>query len=96
MDFSKSEHLILSPSSDRHSDHKPVVSPLSTFSVLICEMGELDLIVTKTLSFLIIYNQSLNPEKAMAPHSSTLAWEIPWTEEPGRLQSMGSLRVRYD
>ena len=30
-------------------------------------------------------------EKAMAPHSSTLAWEIPWMEEPGRLQSMGSL-----
>ena len=29
-------------------------------------------------------------EKAMAPHSSTLAWQIPWTEEPGRLQSMGS------
>ena len=28
-------------------------------------------------------------EKAMAPHSSTLAWKIPWTEEPGRLQSMG-------
>ena len=33
------------------------------------------------------------PEKAMAPHSSTLVWKIPWTEEPGRLQSMGSLRV---
>ena len=32
-------------------------------------------------------------EKAMAPHSSTLAWKIPWTEEPGGLQSMGSLRV---
>ena len=32
-------------------------------------------------------------EKAMATHSSTLAWKIPWTEEPGRLQSMGSLRV---
>ena len=31
-------------------------------------------------------------EKAMAPHSSTLAWKIPWMEEPGRLQSMGSLR----
>src|SRR5574337_812534 len=30
-------------------------------------------------------------EKAMAPHSSTLAWKIPWTEEPGRLQFMGSL-----
>ena len=34
-------------------------------------------------------------EKAMAPLSSTLAWKIPWTEEPGRLQSMGSLRVRH-
>ena len=32
----------------------------------------------------------------MAPHSSTLAWKIPWMEEPGRLQSMGSLRVRHD
>ena len=35
-------------------------------------------------------------EKAMAPHSSTLAWRIPWTEEPGRLQPMGSLRVGHD
>ena len=35
-------------------------------------------------------------EKAMAPHSSTLAWKIPWMEEPGGLQSMGSLRVRQD
>ena len=34
-------------------------------------------------------------EKAMAPHSSTLAWQIPWMEEPGRLQSMGSLRVGH-
>ena len=32
----------------------------------------------------------------MAPHSSTLAWKIPWTEEPGRLQSMGSRRVGHD
>ena len=32
----------------------------------------------------------------MAPHSSTLAWKIPWTEEPGGLQSMGSLRVRHN
>ena len=36
------------------------------------------------------------PEKAMAPNSSTLAWKIPWTEEPGRLQSMGLLRVGHD
>ena len=35
-------------------------------------------------------------EKAMATHSSTLAWKIPWTEKPGRLQSMGSLRVGHD
>ena len=35
-------------------------------------------------------------EKAMAPHSGTLAWKIPWMGEPGRLQSMGSLRVGHD
>ena len=35
-------------------------------------------------------------EKEMATHSSTLAWKIPWTEEPGRLQSMGSQRVRHE
>ena len=43
-----------------------------------------------------IQTTSQNPEKAMAPHSSTLAWKIPWMEEPSRLQSMGSLRVGYD
>ena len=41
------------------------------------------------------YHPTLQSEKAMAPHSSTLAWKIPWMEEPGRLQSMGSLRVRH-
>ena len=35
-------------------------------------------------------------ERAMAPHSSTLAWKIPWTEEPVRLQSTGSLRVGHN
>ena len=35
-------------------------------------------------------------EKEMAVHSSTLSWNIPWTEEPGRLQSMGLQRVRHD
>ena len=35
-------------------------------------------------------------EKGMATHSSTLAWGIPWTEEPGGLQSTGSLRIRHD
>ena len=49
----------------------------------------------RDLSFLY---STLTPcsEKAMAPHSNTLAWKIPWTEEPGRLRSMGSLRVGYD
>ena len=40
-----------------------------------------------------VHNKS---EKVMAPHSSTLAWKIPWTEEPGRLQSLGSRRVRHN
>jgi len=38
----------------------------------------------------------MKSEKAMAPHSSTLAWKIPWAQEPGRLKSMGLLRVRHD
>ena len=44
----------------------------------------------------IIYVYRDISEKAMAPHSSTLAWKLPWTEEPGGLQSMGSLRVGQD
>ena len=47
-----------------------------------------------------IYVRSLDQEdpleKEMATHSSILAWEIPWTEEPSRLQSMASQRVRHD
>ena len=47
-----------------------------------------------------IWVQSLGQEdlleKEMAPHSSILAWKIPWSEEPGRLQSMGSQRVGHD
>ena len=39
---------------------------------------------------------SINPEKAMAPHSSTLAWRSPWTEEPGGLQSTGLQGVGHD
>ena len=37
-----------------------------------------------------------SPGKEMAIHSSTVVWKIPWTEEPGRLQSMGSQKVRHD
>ena len=49
--------------------------------------------------FYCVSNTSISLTKKsyeMAPHSSTLAWKIPWTEEPGRLQSMGSLRVGHD
>ena len=47
--------------------------------------------------YLVIWRSpAIHPEKAMAPYSSTLAWKIPWTEEPGGLQSMGLLGVRYD
>ena len=44
----------------------------------------------------LISHASKVMEKAMATHSSTLAWQIPWTEEPGRLQTMGSLGVGHD
>ena len=42
------------------------------------------------------YSRYLVSEKAMAPHSSTLAWKIPWMEEPGGPQSMQSLKVGHD
>ena len=47
---------------------------------------------------LVSYKTIIMPlwEKAMVTHSSSLAWRIPWTEEPGGRQSMGSRRVRYD
>ena len=45
---------------------------------------------------LMLFKGQLYLKTAMAPHSSTLAWKIPWTEEPGRLLSMGSLRVRHN
>ena len=44
----------------------------------------------------IVISNNRKSEKAMATHSSTLAWKLPWTEEPGGLQSMGSLRVGHD
>ena len=52
--------------------------------------------VCKVMSLLLNMLSRLVMEKAMAPHSSTLAWKIPWMEEPGRLQSMRLLRVGHD
>ena len=52
-------------------------------------------IVSVICYFNLLFLYTLS-EKAMATHSSTLAWKIPWTEEPGGLQSMGSRRVGHD
>ena len=51
------------------------------------------ILIGKDFNNKILANQT---EKAMAPHSSTLAWKIPWMEEPGGLRSMGSLGVGHD
>ena len=62
-------------------------------------LGILLLIVqisTHSFFFFFLMTPSFNLEKAMATHPSTLAWKIPWMEEPGRLQSMGSQRVVHD
>ena len=57
-------------------------------------------VVKNLLAIQKMWVRSLNKEdtleEEMAAHSSVLAWKIPWTEEPGRLQSMGSQRVRQD
>ena len=62
---------------------------------LVCKLF-LKVTASRYLINLFYGNCSEVPEKAMAPHSSAHAWKIPWTKEPGRLQSMGSLRVRHD
>ena len=55
-----------------------------------------DLFPTGTPDSCYLGLPALFMEKAMAPHSSTLAWQIPWTEEPGRVQSMRPLGVGHD
>ena len=49
---------------------------------------------TRNMSLILGWEDSL--EEGVATHSSILAWRMPWTEEPGRLQSMGSQRARHD
>ena len=66
-----------------------IMNSLSKFRLKLKKVGK------TTRPFRYDLNQ-IPSEKAMASHSSTLAWKIPWTEEPGRLQSMGSLRVGHD
>ena len=59
-------------------------------------MTSLDVVNGILLSHKKEGNDAICSNVAMAPHSSTLAWKIPWTEEPGRLQSMVSLKVGHD
>ena len=70
---------------------KPLTS-LSIFTVYRQNLIKIYLNYFTDIYIVLVFKQ----EKAMAPHSSTLAWKIPWTEEPGRLQSMGLLRVGHD
>ena len=75
--------------------HKELGSPFQFESLLWGISSGLPLashLAVPGISYIPVSSQ----EKAMAPHSSTLAWKIPWTEESGVLQSMGSLRVGHD
>ena len=67
----------------------------SLFIILFVTVRYLVVIMYNWFTYLVNSRVHLR-EKAMAPHSCTLAWKIPWVEEPVRLQSMGSLRVGHD
>ena len=63
---------------------------------LTCRLGALSLTLVVGCLWMFFGQSHWLVEKALAPHSSTLAWKIPWMEEPGKLQSMGLLGVRHD
>ena len=67
-----------------------------TFESVLMRWMKLEPIIQSEVSQKEKHQYSILSEKAMATHSSTLAWKISWAEEPGRLQSMGSQRVRYN
>ena len=84
-----------------------VIRPICKDSLSLClelmESGHrtqgvwsLETVVYYAIIFQFYLRPQSNAEKAMAPHSCTLAWRIPWMEEPVGLQSMGSLRVGHD
>ena len=74
---------------ERSSSHVLTVIPILCFNVPLNVSSKFPL-PSNYDSFMI------EMEKAVATHSSTLVWKIPWMEEPGRLQSMGSIRVGHD
>ena len=76
-------------------------TPFSLFVIinepaLKCYHHPKSIVYTRIHSWCCLYILTVFGKWVMASHSSTLAWKIPWTEEPGRLQSMGSQRVRHD
>ena len=74
-----------------------ICSALSIMALCLCwYLFQAPRVAVFKLGFLYFWVPRHRKEKAMAPHSSTLAWKIPWTEEPGRLQSMGSRRGRHN
>ena len=77
-----------------YSQQKGPTLPISCFQISSLQKGNNKSLLFKPPSL----KHFLGPpqEKGMAPHSSTLAWKIPWAEEPGRLQSLGSLRVGHN
>ena len=74
---------------------KPTFS-LSSFTFIKRLFSSSSLSVIRVVSFAYLRLLIILLEKTMAPHSITLPWKIPWTEEPGRLQSVGSLRGWHD
>ena len=66
------------------------------FIIFYCNINEIIFLISFCIQVLLKLISPLFLEKAMAPHSSTLAWKIPWKEEPCGLQSMGLLRVGHD
>ena len=79
--------------------HGPFLVPLQSLTSIVTSPTSLsNLLPPSHKNTVIIFRPHLDDtlEKAVATHSSILAWKIPWTEEPGRLQSMGSQRVAHD
>ena len=68
----------------------------SAFKVMLRRLSSILPTFTTSQVVLVVKNLPANTGDTMAPHSSTLTWKIPWTEEPGGLQSMRLLRVGHD
>ena len=75
--------------SGHHSCGRQTHAALSWVDIVLYNPG-------KDSTCVLVHQQFICPLPPLALHSSTLAWKIPWTEEPGGLRSMGSLRVRHD